>query len=120
MGASHPGAGNALASLLEHVRVNHRGRHVAVAQQLLNRADVGSALEQRRGETVAESMRANHLSLSSPPRGDFDGLVYDAGVHVMAADDSSQRICRDLTGGKKVLPGPFLGCIRIFAIESVR
>ncbi len=38
-------AGNALASLLEHVRVDHRGGHVAMAQQLLNRADVSPSLE---------------------------------------------------------------------------
>jgi len=55
---------------------------------LLNRPDIGSALEQSRGEAMAERVRANHLGLPCPSRRDFDGFVYDSRVHMMAADNS--------------------------------
>ncbi len=51
--------GNALAALLKHVSVNHRGRHVGVTQQLLNRANVGASLQEVRCKGVPE--RCGHL-----------------------------------------------------------
>ena len=35
---------------VQDVRVDHRGAHVTVAQQLLDRPDIASLLEQMRGE----------------------------------------------------------------------
>src|SRR4051812_16946416 len=37
-GTRHP-----KSTTIQHVRVNHRRPHIAVAQQLLNRADIGAA-----------------------------------------------------------------------------
>jgi hypothetical protein len=39
------GAPHASAAAIEHVRVHHRGRNVAVAKQLLDGADVVTGLE---------------------------------------------------------------------------
>jgi hypothetical protein len=42
-----------LATLLQHMGIDHGGGHVRMAQQLLNGADVRTPLEKVRGETVA-------------------------------------------------------------------
>ena len=41
---------HAAATPVHHLRVNHGGRNIAVAQQLLHGADVVSRLQQMRGE----------------------------------------------------------------------
>jgi len=33
------------------MRVNHRGRHVGMAQQFLHRADIGTGLQKMRGKS---------------------------------------------------------------------
>ena len=47
------GARNALAPLLEDVGVDHSGSNIAVPEQLLDSADVGSSLQQVGGERMA-------------------------------------------------------------------
>lgn len=48
-------------ALVQHMRVQHRRRDVAVPQQLLHRPDVGSALQQVRRKGVPEGVAANPL-----------------------------------------------------------
>ena len=48
-----------LQSLFEHVRVDLRRRNTGVAEHLLDRAQIGAAIEQVAGESVAQHMRAN-------------------------------------------------------------
>jgi hypothetical protein len=50
-----------LTALLKHMGVNHRRGNVVVPQQLLNRANVGPALEQVGREGVTKSVGANHF-----------------------------------------------------------
>ena len=47
---------------IEHVCVDHRGLHVAVAEQLLDRTDVGASLQQVRGKAMAKGMAACWLA----------------------------------------------------------
>ena len=54
-------APDAAPSPIEHVRVDHRGLHVRVAEQLLHGADVVAVFEQVRREAVAEGVRARGL-----------------------------------------------------------
>ena len=56
--------GDSVSSLLQHVGVNHRGRHVAVTQQLLNRADVGASLQEVRCKGVPEGRSFRYGSSS--------------------------------------------------------
>jgi hypothetical protein len=44
-------------SAIEHMRVDHRGRDIAVPQQLLHRPDVIASLQQMGGEGVPQNMR---------------------------------------------------------------
>src|SRR5262245_38176860 len=55
------GAEDAERASLQHVRVDHRRRDVAVAEQLLHRPDVLPVLEEVRGEGVTERMGARGL-----------------------------------------------------------
>ena len=45
-------------SLGRNMGVNLRGRQAAMAQKFLDAADVGSVIQQVRGETVAQAVRA--------------------------------------------------------------
>ena len=47
-------ARRACGGRLEHVRVDHRGAHVGVAEQLLHGADVGAGLQQVRRERMTQ------------------------------------------------------------------
>jgi hypothetical protein len=51
---------------VQHVRVDHRGAHIAVAQQFLNRADVVAVFEEVRRERMAERVtrRADEAHLA--------------------------------------------------------
>src|SRR6185369_11029701 len=53
---------------LEDVRVNLRRREIGVAEHQLNRAQVGAALEQVRGERVPQHVRAERARQVAPPR----------------------------------------------------
>src|SRR5881275_1278390 len=52
----------------EHVRVDLRRREVGVAEHQLNRAQVGAAFEQMRGERVAEDVRTQRARQSGLQR----------------------------------------------------
>ena len=56
------GAGHASWASVEHMRVDHRGLHVAVAEQLLDRTDVRAPFQQVRGKAMAEGMGARWLA----------------------------------------------------------
>ena len=47
--------------LVHDVRVDHRRRHVGVAEEFLHRADVVAALQHVRGERVAQRVAAHRL-----------------------------------------------------------
>ena len=52
---------HASRTVAEKVGIDHRGGDVAVAEELLNGADVLAALEQVRGERVAESVASHSV-----------------------------------------------------------
>ena len=50
-------AAHAPAAAVHHMRVDHRGGHIAVAQQFLHRANVVARLQHVRGKGVTQHMR---------------------------------------------------------------
>ena len=56
------GTADTLWTAIQHMGVDHRGLHIAVTQQLLNRADVGSLLQQVCGERMAEGVAGGWLA----------------------------------------------------------
>lgn len=108
-----------MAALLKDVGVDHCGGDIAVPEQLLNRADVGSALKQVGGEGMAKGMGADLLRQTGAVNRRFDRLVYDAGVHMMATGDAGTGVHGEIPGGKEILPPPFLGGIGIFPSQRM-
>jgi hypothetical protein len=72
-------AAHALASTIEHVRVDHPGFQVSVFQQLLNGPDVVSVLKQVGCEAMAKSVRP--------------GPLRDAGLFALSNRCNSSRFC---------------------------
>ena len=50
------GTGGATCRHLQHMRIDHRGTHIAVAEQLLHGANVGTRLQQVCRERMAQRM----------------------------------------------------------------
>ena len=75
-GAAHPGAGSpgprmgpsvdAAQAARRDVRVDLRRRQVGVAEELLDDPQVGAAVEEVRGERVAQRVRATHRPAGRP------------------------------------------------------
>lgn len=57
--------------------VDHSGGDIVVSEQLLNGADVGSALKQVGGKGMAKGMCADLLGQTGTANCNFDGLVDD-------------------------------------------
>ena len=63
--------------------VDHRGTHVGVPEQLLNRADVVAIFQKMRGERMTQGVRAGWLQDASPEPPIFDGLLQNRFVKVV-------------------------------------
>jgi hypothetical protein len=70
------------------MRVNHGGRDIFVAEQLLDGAYVGARLEEMRGEAMSKGMRRGRLGYSSSLGRRFDCSLQQALMHMMTADDA--------------------------------
>ena len=112
-GSSHAeivqGTRHALAPLLQDVGVDHGGSHIGVSEQLLNSADVGSALQQVGSKGMTKRMGADLLRQPRAAHRRLDGLVDDAGVKMMTTREAGARINGERPGRKNVLPAPVLG-----------
>ena len=93
---------------VEDVRVDHRGSHVLVTQELLDRPDIIAVLDQVGSKGVSEGVAAR------PPR---DSDVHNclphrtldhALVHVVPPLGSASRVPTSMLGGKDPLPSPVL------------
>ena len=61
------GTPGAAAAVAEHMGVNHGGGHVVVAEEFLDGANVGAALEKSGGEAVAKGVAAGFAAPCSRP-----------------------------------------------------
>jgi hypothetical protein len=68
-------AGHATRAPIEHMRVDHRGLHITVAEQLLDRTDVGAPLQEVRGKAMAEGMATRWLA---DPCSAYSGMHHQA------------------------------------------
>jgi hypothetical protein len=101
------------------VGVDHRRGTIVVPEPWLNSADIGAALEQVSGEGMAKGVGADGLRQTSTADGHRDGVVDDAGVHVMAAGDTGMRVDGDVPGGEDIRPAPCLGGMRRFPSQRM-
>src|SRR5450432_3988469 len=68
-------AAHAVRPLSHHVRVDHRGLEVGMAQQLLHRADVVAILKQVGREAMAQRMATRRLADAGPAHSPLDGTL---------------------------------------------
>ncbi len=99
------------------VGVNHRRRHVAVAQKLLNGPDIVTRFQKMRGKGVAKGMRSRPLGDGGSLGGFLDRSLQAGFINVAAADHPASGVFRELGRWKYVLPSPLLSCIRVFASQ---
>jgi hypothetical protein len=71
--------------LIQHVRVDHCGAHVAVAEQFLDRSDVIAGFEQMRRERVTKRVARSGPRDSSRTGGILHGALQDGFMQVMPA-----------------------------------
>ncbi len=99
--------------------VNHRGAHIPVPKQFLNRPDVIAVFQQMRGEGMTESMAACGFRDASLQ----DRLLYRAlqngFVEVVPALLSCAPVGIMACRWKDPLPRPRFACIRVFALKSI-
>lgn len=113
-------APHAEATPIEHVEIGHRGGHVGMAQKLLNRPDVVTALEQVRGKRVPHHVWPNVLRNPGGPRRGRNGPLHDGLVQVIPTGWPPPRVPTDSGGRKHELPAPLPGGVRILPIERER
>ena len=98
-------AHHAERAAVHDVRVDHCRPHVLVAEQRLDRANVGARFEEVSGEAVAESVASGALVDLSRARCIVYGLLYCRLVQVMEHRAARHRIDAGSRGRKEVLPG---------------
>src|ERR1044072_6491755 len=100
--------------------VDHRRGDIAMAEELLHGADVLSALQQMRGERMAQGVTARALRKTSGRHGLFHRTLYDRLVQVMPALGIVLVVFPTRRGRKNPLPWPFRRGIGELAVERRR
>src|SRR2546429_9122541 len=98
--------------------VNHGGRDVFVAEQLLNRTDVVAVFKQMRGEAVSEGMAACRFSDSGCSDCQFDRVLKVLFGDVMPPQIARARIEGRLCGGKERLFDWGAGWVGVFLFHG--
>jgi len=99
--------------------VDHGRLHVTVTEQLLNGADVDSALKQVGGEGMTKGVRADLLCQAGAADRHFDGLVDDTGINMMATDDTGAWVNGDIPRGKYILSDPLPGSRGVLPCQGI-
>ena len=109
----------ATAGAIQHVRVDHRRRHIRVTEQLLDRPDVVPVLEKVRREGVPERVASHSLRRAARQRRRSNRTLQTLLVHVMPSPNSAPQIDRQLPGRKQPLPRPLASRIRVLPRKCV-
>jgi hypothetical protein len=110
---------DAEGAAVEDVGVDHGGGDVAVAEELLDGADVVASLEEVGGKGVAEGVAANALGELGGDGGLANGALEDGFVEVVATAFVGGWVEVDACGGEEPLPGPFARRAGVFDAEGV-
>jgi hypothetical protein len=100
--------------------VTVEGRDVAVAEQLLDRADVATRLQQVRGECVPQRVRRGGLGDAGGADRVLDGALDRLFVQVVAPPYACTWVARGLRGGEHPEPAPGLARRRVLDRERAR
>jgi hypothetical protein len=92
---------------VEHMRLDHGGLHIAVAKKLLDRSDLGSALQQVGGEAMAKGVATGRFADPCSSDRGANRPLNNRGVEMMPSLFTRLSITptRDLR--EHPLPNPF-------------
>jgi len=99
------GAAHAQGASVQHMRVDHGGAHILMAQQLLNRTDVLAPFQKVRCKGVAKGMAAGSFAHASISHRLFHGSLHHGGVEVVSSLGPCCAIQPAFLLGKHPLPG---------------
>lgn len=114
------GTPDAPPAAVQHVRINHRGANIVVAQQLLDGANIVATGQQMRGEGVTKRMTRNALRQACFSNGLFDRPLNQRFIDVMTPLVSRLGVPPAALLRKDELPPPFPIGVRVLAGQRVR
>ena len=95
------------ARAILHVGIDHCCAQVFVAEEFLHGADIAALFEEVCGERMPEGVAGGGFSDSCRSEGTFECALQRRFIDVVASDDCSNGIDRELGGGEQVLPAKF-------------
>src|SRR5438132_6447126 len=101
------------------MRIDHRGLHIRMAEQLLDRSDVIPVLEQMRGKGMPECVTSHRLGDLRLSARDPHRFLHGRLLEMMTAPYPAARIDAEVCRGKYVLPRPLARRIRVFARQGI-
>ena len=98
------------------MRINLRGTHIRVPQQLLNRADIVTTLQQVGGKRVAQGMAACRFIDARTSNRRFNGTLERLFPKVVPAYDACSWVYCRFRRRKQILLSQLFPSIRILAL----
>jgi hypothetical protein len=105
--------------VIEDVGVDHGRADVLVAEQGLDRADVGAALEQVGGEAVAQGVGGDPFVDAGGEGGAAEGALDVGFVEMVPAYEAGTGVAGRLRCGEDPLPFPVPAGVGVFARDRV-
>lgn len=113
-------AANVEAGRVHDMKINHRGRNVFMAEQILHAPHVITGFEQMGGERMTQHMGRNGFGNARAVGSDFDGALHRSGLEVVDFLASVEGIARRALRGKNKLPLPAKRRLGILALQGGR
>src|SRR6266540_6411747 len=99
--------------------VDHRGLHILVTEQFLNRSNIVAIFKKVGGKGMAEGMRGNWFVDFGEPGGLFDGPLEVCLIQVVTLLDTADGVDGEIVRWKNVLPGKFAIRVRVFPFQGI-
>ena len=117
-GGSVEGTSYCKGTSIQDVRVDHRGRDIAMPEELLDGSDVVARFEQVGREAVAERVTRSGFRDASRDHRKPESALQDGFVEMMAAKLTACAIAILASCRKEPLPYPLVGRVRILPGEG--
>jgi len=102
------------------MQVDHGGLNILVAQQFLNRSDVGTGFEEMSRKAVAQRMRNRVLRQTDPINSLLEEIGEIVVTHMMPPRFTAARIDRQALRWENPLPSKLATLVGIFSLECMR
>ena len=99
------------------MEIDHRGRDICMAEQILDGADVDSAFQEMGGEGMSQGMAGGPFVEAGFPDSFFELTRHRVVMEVIAGDSTVSGVGAEGGGGEYPLPGPLPWGVRVFSGE---